>query len=146
MSKELRTAEKQALLLELQKNLPLVALTPLVKKNIKNLEIAEYEVSIPNSSQVIGMISLVTSTTTKVQWFNCIKLEPEFRSKGYGLALYINQALTAIQSRYAFRNDPHSVTESAKKIWTNLANQRIATIKEDFQEVEPNRFCGWYQV
>lgn len=94
----------------------------------------------------IGGFKVITSDEEQAEYFSEINAMP---GKGIGRRAYLDAIKGALERGHDFRNDPDHLSDEAVEAWRRLANQGVAQIVEEFEELPTEgdtKYRGYYVV
>lgn len=89
-----------------------------------------------SDGEVIGNATIVTHTEGGFEHFNGVKIEPQYRGKGYGMATYLAAIERAHSEGREWRSHDWTQTGAAAKVWQRFIDSGIAEV------VEPLTYVG----
>lgn len=98
--------------------------------------------------RTIGKCTIVSSDNRgKHRWFSGIRLEDDYRGRGFGLAAYKKAIEDSLKEGYTFRTHDYTQTDSARDVWERLSAAGVATVVVPFQRDDTEaKSVGHYEV
>lgn len=99
---------------------------------------------IVHDDKVIGKATLTEELKRKYAWFNGVRIDEEYRGKGFGMATYIAAIEHAHSNGETFRTHDWTQTEAAAKVWTQFITSGVAEVIEPFTLITDGENQGKY--
>lgn len=106
----------------------------------RGISVGKYAV-IHEGSQV-GKALVRRNTRDQEQAFGAVRIDEDYRDKGFGMATYLAAIESAHREGHSFRTDDGSLTEASAKVWGKFITAGIAEVIEPIQAGDVQNING----